>query len=100
MSRIPVFPCRRSGMEGISMHDITLDDFPPNRLGGIAHWRNDPVVNKYLRPGLRTLAEVQAWYTQYFSRAEHQLFAVYCNAPVPDASAAITPRLAISAKMA
>src|SRR2546422_8568630 len=26
-----------------------------------------------------TLETVQAWYTQYFSRAEHQLFAVYAD---------------------
>jgi RimJ/RimL family protein N-acetyltransferase len=34
------------------------------------------VVNRYLRPGLRTLNEVQGWYVEYFSRAEHKLFAV------------------------
>jgi RimJ/RimL family protein N-acetyltransferase len=59
------------------MSDLTLDDFPPDCLACIAHWRNDPVVNKYLRPGLRTLEEVQDWYAQYFSRTENKLFAVY-----------------------
>ena len=24
------------------MYDITLDDFPPDRLAAIVHWRNDP----------------------------------------------------------
>ncbi len=61
------------------MDDLTIDDVPPNRLAAIARWRNDPAVNKYLRQGLRTLDEIQAWYAQYFSRAEHQLFAVYCE---------------------
>ena len=68
-----------SGMEGISMYDITLDEFPPDRLAAIVHWRNDPAVNRYLRQGILTLETVQAWYTQYFSRAEHQLFAVYAD---------------------
>ena len=30
------------------MDDITLDDFPPDRLADIVHWRNDPAVNRYL----------------------------------------------------
>jgi RimJ/RimL family protein N-acetyltransferase len=66
-------------MEGISMHDVTLDDFPPDRLAAIVQWRNDPAVNKFLRQGIRTLAEVQEWYAQYFSRADNQLFAVSCD---------------------
>ncbi len=61
------------------MYDITIDDFPPNRLAEIVHWRNDPAVNRYLRQGILTLEEVQAWCAQYFSRAEHQLFAVYAD---------------------
>jgi len=61
------------------MHDMTIDDFPPDRLAEIVHWRNDPAINKYLRQGVRTLEEVQAWYTQYFSRAENKLFAVYAD---------------------
>jgi RimJ/RimL family protein N-acetyltransferase len=32
-----------------------------------------------LRQGIRTLDEVQDWYTQYFSRAENKLFAVYAD---------------------
>jgi RimJ/RimL family protein N-acetyltransferase len=61
------------------MYDITIDDFPPDHLAQIVHWRNDPAVNKYLRQGIRTLEEVQGWYTQYFSKAEHKLFAVYAD---------------------
>ena len=59
------------------MYAITLDDFPPDCLAEIVRWRNDPAVNRYLRQGIRTLEEVQEWYAQYFSRAEHKLFAVY-----------------------
>jgi diamine N-acetyltransferase len=79
MIRISLLPGRRSGREGTSMYDITIDDFPPDRLAAIVHWRNDPAVNRYLRQGILTLETVQAWYTQYFSRAEHQLFAVYAD---------------------
>lgn len=61
------------------MHDITLDTFPPDRLADIVHWRNDPVVNRYLRQGIRTLEEVQEWYAQYFSGAENKLLAVYAD---------------------
>jgi RimJ/RimL family protein N-acetyltransferase len=61
------------------MYDITIDAFPPDRLAAIVHWRNDPAVNRYLRQGILTLAEVQEWYTQYFSGAEHKLFAVYAD---------------------
>jgi RimJ/RimL family protein N-acetyltransferase len=65
--------------EGPSMYDLTIDDFPPDRLAAIVHWRNDPAVNKYLRQGIRTLKEVQEWYAQYFSGAENRLFAVYAE---------------------
>ena len=61
------------------MYDLTIDDFPPDRLADIVHWRNDPEVNAYLRQGIRTLEEVQEWYAQYFSRAENTLFAVYAD---------------------
>jgi RimJ/RimL family protein N-acetyltransferase len=61
------------------MYDLTIDEFPPDRLADIVHWRNDPVVNCYLRSGIRTLNEVQEWYAQYFSRAENKLFAVYAD---------------------
>jgi Acetyltransferases, including N-acetylases of ribosomal proteins len=61
------------------MYDLTIDDFPPDRLVAIVRWRNDPTVNQYLRQGIRTLDDVQEWYTRYFSRAENQLFAVYAD---------------------
>jgi RimJ/RimL family protein N-acetyltransferase len=79
MIRISILPYRRSGREGTSMDDIILDDFPPDRLATIVHWRNDPAVNRYLRQGMLTLEEVQAWRAQYFSKAEHKLFAVYAD---------------------
>jgi RimJ/RimL family protein N-acetyltransferase len=61
------------------MRNLTIDEFPPDRLAAIVHWRNDPAVNRYLRQGILTLEDVQGWYTQYFSRAEHKLFAVYAD---------------------
>ena len=48
------------------MHDLTIDEFPLDRLAEIAPWRNDPAVNRYLRQGIRTLNEVQAWDVQSF----------------------------------
>jgi RimJ/RimL family protein N-acetyltransferase len=61
------------------MDDLTIDDFPPDRLAAIVHWRNDPVVNHYLRQGILTLDDVQEWYVKYFSGTEHKLFAVYAD---------------------
>jgi hypothetical protein len=61
------------------MYALTIDDFPPDRLAEIVHWRNDPTVNRYLRQGIRSLEGVQEWYAQYFSRAENKLFAVYAD---------------------
>jgi len=66
-------------MEETSMYDLTIDEFPPDRLADIVRWRNDPAVNRYLRQRIRTLEEVQAWYAQYFSKAENTLFAVYAD---------------------
>ena len=61
------------------MYDMTIGNFPLDRLVDIVHWRNDPTVNRYLRQGILTLEDVQAWCAQYFSRAEHKLFAVYAD---------------------
>ena len=61
------------------MDDLTIDDFPPDRLADSVHWRNDPAVNRYLRQGIRTLDEIQAWYAQHFTRAENKLSAVYAD---------------------
>ena len=66
-------------METVNRNLNGLDDFLPERLAAIVHWRNDPAVNRYLRQGILTLEDVQEWCTQYFSRAEHQLFAVYAD---------------------
>jgi len=60
-------------MEGISMYDLTIDDCPSDRLAAMVHWRNDPVVNRYVRQGILTLEEVQAWYTQYFFQSREQI---------------------------
>src|SRR5262245_2279350 len=61
------------------MYDLTIDDFPPARLAALVHWRNNPAVNRYVRQGMLTLDDVQEWCAPYFSRAEHQLFAVYAD---------------------
>ena len=61
------------------MYDLTIEDFPPDRLAEIVHWRNDPAVNRYLRQGILTLETVQGWYAKYFSKAENKLFAVYAD---------------------
>jgi len=53
MSRRPILSCRRSGIEGTLMYDLTIDDFPPDRLAAMVHWRNDPAVNRYVRPAAR-----------------------------------------------
>ena len=41
------------------MSDLSIDEFPPDRLAAIVHWRNDPAVNRYLRQGMLTLEEVR-----------------------------------------
>jgi RimJ/RimL family protein N-acetyltransferase len=61
------------------MYDLTIDDFPPDRLAAIVHWRNDPAVNRFLRQGILTLEDVQEWHIQYFSKAENRLLAVYAD---------------------
>jgi RimJ/RimL family protein N-acetyltransferase len=59
------------------MSDITIDDFPSDGLVSLAQWRTDPEVHQFLRPGLRTVEAVHAWYDTYFSREENRLFALY-----------------------
>ena len=39
------------------MYDMTINDFLPERLAAMVHWRNDPAVNRYVRQGIRTLDE-------------------------------------------
>ena len=70
---------RMTCIEQRTQENSTIDEFPPDRLAEIVHWRNDPAVNRYLRQGILTLDDVQGWYTQYFSKAEHKLFAVYAD---------------------
>ena len=44
-------------METVNRNLNGLDDFLPERLAAIVHWRNDPAVNRYVRQGIRTLDE-------------------------------------------
>ena len=56
--------------------DITVESFPREELPAIVRWRNDPAVNKYLRPAYRTLDEVQEWFDHYFAAEGNKLFAI------------------------
>jgi hypothetical protein len=64
MSRRPLLPGRRSSREEPSMYDITLDDFPLDRLAAIVHWRNDPAVHNK-RLGMRRRGMVQTSFSQW-----------------------------------
>ena len=74
--------------------NISITDFPEESLSAIVKWRNDGDVNKYLRPGYRTLEEVQEWYHGYFSSCGNQLLAIkaandligYCTIEAVDRS--------------
>ena len=55
---------------------IHIVDFPEASLPEIVRWRNDSVVNKYLRPGNRTLNEVEEWYQEYFGSRGNRVFAI------------------------
>ncbi len=59
--------------------NISVVDFPEERLSAVVGWRNDPVVNKYLRPSYRTLREVQEWYEGYFCSRSNRLFAILAD---------------------
>lgn len=56
--------------------DICIFDFPTENLQAIVKWRTDGDVNKYLRPGYRTLEKVKEWYHGYFSSRGNRLFAI------------------------
>ena len=59
-----------------SANGIYIFDFPEEDLASIVKWRNDPDVNKYLRPNYRTLEDVQEWYRGYFSSGGNRLFGI------------------------
>jgi RimJ/RimL family protein N-acetyltransferase len=56
---------------------VTLRAFPEDALIAIARWRTDSEVNKHIRRGNKTLAEVRDWYHGYFSSETNRLLAVY-----------------------
>jgi RimJ/RimL family protein N-acetyltransferase len=55
---------------------IEVVAFRRRDLPAIVKWRNDPAVNRYLRPAYRTLPEVEDWYEHYFGAQGNRLFAV------------------------
>ena len=55
---------------------IDIAGFAEQDLPTLVKWRNDDEVSKYLRPGYRTLQEVQAWYRGYFASDGNRLFAI------------------------
>jgi len=62
-----------------SFDNISIVDFPEESLSAIVKWRNDSDVNRYLRPGYRTLEEVQEWYYGYFSSHGNHLFGIWAG---------------------
>jgi len=43
---------------------VTFRDLTPEDLDNLVHWRNDPVVNRYLDDRLKTREEVDAWFSR------------------------------------
>ncbi len=58
---------------------IEVAAFQRRDLPAIVRWRNDPAVNRYLRPAYRTLPEVEDWYERYFGSEGNRLFAVLAD---------------------
>jgi RimJ/RimL family protein N-acetyltransferase len=58
------------------MNNIAIVDFQKSDLHLMVKWRSDNHINHFLRPGLRTLPELQDWYDQYFSLQENKLFCI------------------------
>ena len=56
--------------------DITLTAFPAEELAAIAQWRSDREVHRYLRHGYTTLADIRAWYRDYFSAEANCLLGI------------------------
>lgn len=61
------------------MNRISIERFKESNLHLISKWRSSPEINRFLRPGIHTLDEVQAWYSGYFAREENRLFSISCN---------------------
>ena len=63
--------------------NISIIDFPEDSLSAIVKWRNDPEINKYLRPGYRSLEEVTEWYTGHYSSHGNRLFGIRREIHIP-----------------
>ena len=58
------------------MKNVQIIEFPKSDLHFIAKWRSDERINRYIRQGIRTLPEVENWYTGYFSKEENELYLI------------------------
>ena len=58
------------------MKNLDVTDFPADDLRLIAKWRSNERINAFIRPGMRTLSEVEKWYGDYFSGGENHLYSV------------------------
>ena len=60
---------------------ITESNKPDLHL--ISKWRSDARINKFIRPGRRTLEEVRQWYNDYFSGEANRLYMIsYQDNPI------------------
>lgn len=58
------------------MRNIDIVEFPISDLHFVAKWRSDKRVNRFIRKGMRTLPEVQKWYSDYFSSETNKLYSI------------------------
>ena len=65
------------------MDNIDITEFNEADIHLIARWRSEPRINAFIRPGRRTLNEVQEWYRDYFSGETNKLYLIsYDNDPI------------------
>jgi RimJ/RimL family protein N-acetyltransferase len=65
------------------MDAIGITEFDKSDLHLISKWRSNPVVNMFLRPGIRTPDEVRNWYDDYFSGEVNRLYMIsYRDNPI------------------
>tara|TARA_B100001971_G_C17650395_1_gene267786 strand:- start:19 stop:288 length:270 start_codon:yes stop_codon:yes gene_type:complete len=61
------------------MDTIQIGEYHESDLHLISKWRSNPKVNKFIRPGMRTLGKVQLWCRDYFSEEANKLFLISCE---------------------
>ncbi len=61
------------------MSNIGVTEFNQTDLHLISKWRSNLEISAFLRPGMRTLNEVQTWYRDYFSAETNRLFLISYN---------------------